>query len=137
MGKRGPKPKPSALRVFEGKPGHHRPIDPREPKPRGKAKSPDWLDDDARAVWSSVAPKLQAIGLLTDLDEHALANYCRLTALAQTAFAESDLSLWLRLIAEQRKHGADFGMSPSSRVGLKVDCGARELDELDEFIRSG
>ena len=136
MGKRGPKPKPSALRVFEGKPGHHRPIDPREPKPTGKAHAPDWLDDAAREVWLSTAPTLEAIGLLSDLDVNAFANYCRLAALAQSAFVESDLPLWLKLIAEQRRHGGDFGLTPSSRVGLKVD-GARELDELDVFKRGG
>ena len=136
MGKRGPKPKPSALRVFEGNPGH-KPISKNEPKPKGKSKAPRWLNDGAKKVWVEVAPKLEAIGLLTDVDARAFANYCRLASMAQIAYDERDLNLWLRLIAEQRKHGADFGMSPASRVGLKVDGDARQADELDEFKRSG
>lgn len=48
MAIRGRKPKPTALKVLEGNPGH-RPLNKKEPLPKGRLpRCPDWLEDDAR-----------------------------------------------------------------------------------------
>jgi P27 family predicted phage terminase small subunit len=72
----GRKPKPNALRVLEGKPGH-RPLRP-EPKPRPVApKCPAWLLLEAKREWRRVAPELERLGLLTVVDGTPLAGYCQ------------------------------------------------------------
>lgn len=155
MGKRGPKKKPTALRVFEGNPGHV-PIgneakpDPSIPTP------PDHLSDVALVEWRRVTPHLSAIGLLSQIDRASLAAYCQAYARwveAETAMAKYGAVLFTReqkwpvlspyyTIAMQsakqmKEFMSEFGMSPASRVGLKVDGDARQADELDEFKRSG
>ena len=48
MAIRGRKPKPTALKVLEGNPGH-RPLNKKEPMPKGKLpRCPEWLEDDAK-----------------------------------------------------------------------------------------
>lgn len=136
MGKRGPKPKPIPLRVFEGNPGHLL-INKDSPQPKGKAIPPRSLKDEPLTIWNDEAPGLEAIGLLTKSDARAFSNYCKIAAMCDAAYEIRDLNMFLRLADAQRKHGSDFGMSPASRVGLKVDGRAKETDELDEFKRSG
>ncbi len=60
MGKRGPRPKPTALRVLDSNPSG-RPINHDEPRPTGAANCPEHLRSDAKAVWvanSSTIPQL-------------------------------------------------------------------------------
>ena len=75
MGKRGPKKKPTALRVFEGNPSK-RPIPENEPQPEGIAKKPDDLGPIASQTWDQTAAVLGPINLLTAADEHAFITYC-------------------------------------------------------------
>ena len=74
MGARGPAPKPTALKVLDGNP-RHRPINRSEPRPRPVApKCPSWLDAEAKREWRRIAPALERIGLLTEIDGTALAG---------------------------------------------------------------
>lgn len=76
MGKRGPSPKPTPIRVLEGNPSR-RPINENEPKPTdGTPPMPPHLDRRARVVWRQIAPELSRLGLLTVVDGEALASYC-------------------------------------------------------------
>ena len=66
--KPGPKPKPTALKIAQGNPGH-RPLPKNEPRPRVAAPSmPDFLDAGGRAEWRRVVPILLEMGLLTKMD---------------------------------------------------------------------
>src|SRR5262245_51068611 len=77
MGARGPAAKPTALKVLQGNPGHEA-LNTREPKPAPIApKCPSWLDADAKREWKRVAPELEKLGLLTQVDMVALAGYCQ------------------------------------------------------------
>lgn len=77
MGRRGPPPKPTKLRLVEGNPSK-RPINTREPKPpRTLAVCPEWLSDEAKKAWKRMAPMLRKMGLLTQADVDALAGYCQ------------------------------------------------------------
>ena len=79
MGRRGPAPKPTWMKVLEGNPGK-RPL--KKAVRNGTAEAnefayPDWLDADAKDHWNTVAPVLREMGLLTDLDLSLFAVYCQ------------------------------------------------------------
>ena len=151
MATRGRKPKPTELKALTGNPGKRRlPADEPKPEPTSAVpEPPDYLGETAAKQWRRIAPQLHALGLLTGLDETALAAYC-------DAFGR-----WVEAGAEVRKKGAlvkvrgypmqnpylvisnkalkqmkemltEFGMSPSSRARVKVS--RDETDELEQFL---
>lgn len=89
MGRRGPVPTPTTLKLLNGNPGR-RPLNDREPQftPAG-VKPPAWLTRRAKVEWKRVAPELQAMGMLTTVDQAALASFCT---------AVSDVEEYTRLI---------------------------------------
>lgn len=86
MARPGPKPKPPALQIVQGNPGH-RPI-PECPKPPPLAPTrPEWaklipgpgnvgVRRDAAAEWRRVVPVLDHLGLLSTIDGALLTDYC-------------------------------------------------------------
>ena len=77
MAVRGRKPKPTALKVLEGNPGH-RPLNKKEPMPKGKLpRCPEWLEDDAKKEWKRLGKVLAEMGMLTEIDRAAFAGYCQ------------------------------------------------------------
>src|SRR5665213_2409034 len=89
MGARGPRPKPTALRVLEGNKGR-RPMPQHEPAPpAGMPSCPDFLNAYARGEWSRVAETLYSIGTLSQIDQMMLAAYC--PAYSRWRQAEEDL----------------------------------------------
>ena len=65
MGLRGPTPKPTALRLYEGNRGH-RPLNDREPVAlMGEPEMPKHLDRDARREWRRLVPLLMTMRVLT------------------------------------------------------------------------
>ena len=76
MGRRGPPPKPTALKLLNGNAGK-KPLNTREPQPTiGTPHCPEWLSDEARKVWKRLVPQLRAMKVLTLIDADALAGYC-------------------------------------------------------------
>ena len=76
MGRRGPPPKPTVLKVIAGNPGK-KPLNRGEPKPQqGTPRCPAWLSPEARKVWKRLVPHLRAMRVLTLVDADALAAYC-------------------------------------------------------------
>ena len=74
---KGRKPKPTNLKVLEGNPGQ-RPLNENEPKPKPVApKPPSWLRKEAKKEWKRVAPQLEQLGLLTQIDMAVFAGYCQ------------------------------------------------------------
>lgn len=152
--RRGPKPKPTELKRRTGNPGK-RPLNDSEPKPTvSEAEPPHWLTKEARAVWDGLAPKLAAVGLLTELDEGVLARYCTEWCIWQAArkkvnrhgvLIETSNGNIVQNPAVGVMHTADkilrsveaeFGMTPASRSRVKVETGSVELDPLDLFRSS-
>lgn len=73
----GPPPIPTNIKLLRGNPGHQK-IHP-EPKPTRTAKPPSpprSLVGYARVEWNRVIVEAHALGLVTDVDIHALAAYC-------------------------------------------------------------
>lgn len=82
MGRRGPPPKPTALKILTGNPGK-RALNKREPQPpRSAPKCPTWLSKEAKREWRFIVPILDKLNVLTEIDGAALAMYC-------TAFANA------------------------------------------------
>ena len=72
--------KPTALRALEGGRSNSlpRPEDVAEPKPESTAPPvPRELDTRAKKVWKDLAPKLERLGLLTEIDGGAFAILCQ------------------------------------------------------------
>jgi P27 family predicted phage terminase small subunit len=70
VGKRGPIPKPTAIKRLEGNPGKRRLPDD-EPTPASLAAAPeppDWLGPVAKQAWRAVARELAAASMLHTLD---------------------------------------------------------------------
>ena len=77
MGKRGPKPTPTNLKLVRGETRPSR-VNRNEPKaPQHTAiVPPDYLDADALAVWERLAPSLHTRGVLTPWDLDLFASFC-------------------------------------------------------------
>jgi P27 family predicted phage terminase small subunit len=79
MGKRGPAPKPTALKLLAGNAGH-RPLNDDEPegKPWSKERPPEWLPVGSRArkFWYQLVPLLNDMRVLRSGDQVALAMLC-------------------------------------------------------------
>jgi P27 family predicted phage terminase small subunit len=136
VGKRGPAPKPTQLRVLHG----DRPdrINDAEPIPAdGEVTAPEDLSDDARAVWDRLAPDLIRVGVLTPWDVDAFKITCEALARYQQATRLVNGSALLvqgpngfvknPVLVVQREaettfaqYGARFGLTPSDRSQLKI-----------------
>ena len=69
--------KPTALHVLNGNPSKIKDLGKNEPKPVPIApKCPAFLSVDAKKEWKRIAPRLEKLGLLTQIDMTALAGYC-------------------------------------------------------------
>lgn len=77
MARRGPKTKPTSLKLVTGTARADR-LNPDEIKPGiAKPEPPEHLTEAARKEWDRVAYELHALGVLTNLDRGALGAYCQ------------------------------------------------------------
>lgn len=126
-------PKPTALKLLTGNPGK-RPLNDREPKPKVGAAVPEYLLKlpGPLAQWRRWAPRLEALGVLTEVDAPAFARLCRLWDMDEGGATwtpdddvEPRIALKLRfdhqLMQEIRQLEGRFGMTPSDRVRIKVE----------------
>lgn len=159
MGKRGTKPKPTALKVLEGNPGK-RPLNKDEPKPKPiMPPCPEWLHEDAKREWERISPELEQLGLLTVVDMAALSGYCESWAQYKKAIeflhkhGETypikdengkvkyiqqfpQVSIANKALQNIKAFCAEFGLTPSSRSRMIVP-GADNRDDDTESLLSG
>jgi P27 family predicted phage terminase small subunit len=146
--------KPTALRIVEGNPGKRK-LNRKEPKPRvshRRPSPPDWLGRTGKALWRKLTKELMPLGLLTVVDEHVLAMLCQ----AWSRYREADsewtksgptfetangyvahhphVSICRDMAKQVRALSGEFGLSPSSRSGIKGGTGESERDEFEEFL---
>lgn len=143
MGKRGPAPKPTGLRVLHG--DREDRINRNEPLPSEQAiVPPRALDGYAQSVWDRLAPDLIAKRVLTAWDVDQFATFCEaastykearehLTAEGLTArgaaggVIKSPYWQIMRDAADiMTKVGGRFGLTPSDRSSLTIE---RPTDE--------
>ena len=148
MGKRGPRPQPTNLKLLEGVVNQRR-INFNEPKPKimkRTPKPPGFLGTVAKAEWRRIAGELFRLGLLTNLDITALGAYCQcystwleanenikkhgVLVKAQSGFPVQSpyVSISNRAMVEMRRWLAEFGMTPSSRTRTKGPPGDIDPD---------
>jgi P27 family predicted phage terminase small subunit len=137
VGRRGPAPAPTGLKLVRG--DERRRINTDEPKPLpGPVERPAYLSRLAVEEWDRVAPHLEAMRTLTAVDTTALAVYCEAVArwrgLAEVvaksppviqrdgvlvknpAYSQArDAAIEVRMFARE------FGLTPSARSGIRVD----------------
>lgn len=76
MGKRGPPPQPTHLKVLRGNPGE-KPLNHAEPRPAADDGEPDpILTGDALAKWRETVPVLRGMGVWSQADRAAWVRYC-------------------------------------------------------------
>ena len=150
MATRGRKPKPTALKILEGNPGK-RPLNENEPiPPKGIVKCPSWLEPEAKKEWKRLAPSLEAMGVLTQVDLTAFAGYCQAYArwreaeefltqhgsifktpsgyvqqVPQVSIAQQNLKIMQSFCSE-------FGLTPATRALIIAAGGGKEVDISDD-----
>ncbi|WP_439523039.1 phage terminase small subunit P27 family [Marivita sp.] len=156
MARRGPKTKPTQLKLLSGTARKHR-LNAHEPRPEiARPDVPHHLTPAAQLEWDRVIEETLNLGILTNLDRGALAAYCQAygrwvsaeTALAR--MAEKDAithGLIIRTkagnaiqnplvgaankaMADMVRYAAEFGLTPSSRTRVS---GAGCSDDDDPF----
>lgn len=78
MGKRGPPPKPTVLKLIRGNPGHQA-LNKHEPQPTlpvQPPEAPEFLEGFAREEWNRIIVELYRLRLVTAVDINPLAAYC-------------------------------------------------------------
>jgi P27 family predicted phage terminase small subunit len=138
VGRRGPAPKPTQLRLLHGdKPSR---INLAEPRPRDvPPERPPWLSAEAAEEWDRVAPDLARMGTAKAIDAAGLACYCEAVARFRAAndmLAQSQVLIVDRdntprvnpavrvardASYELRMWAREFGLTPSARSPLRIE----------------
>ena len=109
MAVRGPKPKPTLLKLVTGNPGRRPPLSEQEPDPGGKPVRPKWLAGRGVELWNEVT---SFAFWLTRADGFKLGAWCD-----READFETDRKHWTA--ADRREHrsaGSELGLDPGSRA---------------------
>ncbi len=145
MGRRGPKPKPTALKKLQGNPGKRK-LNESEPQFTGIPTPPDFLGPEALAEWNRLGPELAHLGLLKNADRAAFAAYCEAYGDFQKYTREIKdtgetfttdkgyvgihpfVALRNKALEKLRQYAAEFGLTPAARSKVTVP----ETDENPE-----
>ena len=122
--------KSTKVKKLHGNPGR-RPLPKNELEPeRGIPKPPRWLSADALKHWQTLVPELDAAGVLTVVDGHALALLCE-------AYAE-----WRAACAAIKRHGKTYTQTTAAgkrtvlarpEVSMRSDAWSRYSRLILEF----
>lgn len=144
--------KPTNLKILQGT---YRPdrANPNEPQPEiCTPEAPEFLSDRALQEWQRIAPILEKLGLLSQVDKMALAAYC--AAVARLWQAEEQLKNEGLTVTNERGRriknplvdvanaatkqislfASQFGMSPSTRSSVKAKLPEKE-NPLAKFLK--
>jgi len=152
MAKPGPKTQPTKLKILRNNPGR-RPLNDNEPDPDTEAPAmpKGRLDDVAKKEWNRMAPLLEKLGLLTEIDHGmfeamciAYSDWVKYSKQArERPLIKSQNSNYVQIspfitlaqnaLKNYLKIAAEFGLSPSSRSNLKVEQPKRK-SKAEEFM---
>jgi P27 family predicted phage terminase small subunit len=150
MGKRGPAPTPTEIKIARGTLKSPRNAEPKPPATG--IVMPGHLGQVAAGKWRELLPLLQAVRVMTDADIEALARYCdtwewwlatraKLKAEGDTYPILNDggevkyiaqrpeVSIAHKLATQLRQLEQDFGLNPSARTSLSVQPEKPSSDE--------
>ncbi len=154
MGKRGPAPMPTKLKLLHGETRKSR-INHSEPEPRQKAPArPRGMSREALTVWDRVMRE-QAPGVILAADTDALRVYCEsvvrylhesralnnqiargfsLVPGARGGLVKNPLFQVVRDLADQvRQYARELGLTPSARTGLHLGDAKPAEDPLERW----
>ena len=155
MGKRGPRPAPTAIKIARGT-ARGKPKPEPQPPTDGIA-MPPHLGPVAAGRWAELLPMLQAVKVMTRADVEALARYCdtyewwlatraKLRAEGDTYPILNDggqvkyiaqrpeVSIAHKLAQQLRQLEQDFGLNPSARSSHNVEAAKQEdIDDAQMF----
>lgn len=148
MGKRGPRPTPTAVLKLRG--SWRAKNNPDEPRAEGEPEKPADLSEEAGKVWDRVVPLLLEMRVLGTIDGNLVVRYCNLTVrlrecddkvakvgsviAVEGKFVVSPwMKLSLQLAQELRRLEGELGMSPSARTRIRVE---REQKRNKVMVRS-
>lgn len=143
----GRKPKPTNLKLIQGTYRQDR-ANPSEPKPKPVIPPcPEFLQGEGRKLYQKTAKKLARIGLMTELDDMALAMLCQ----GWTEYLEATeqvkksgilvkspngfpvlnpyLTVANQALKKVRSLLTEFGMSPGSRSRIHAAATSDESDD--------
>lgn len=156
MTRRGPKPKPTNLRLLEGGTSRARGDEPAPARPVEIPEPPVYLQGYALEEWNRVIEDLYSTGVYANIDQTMLAAYCM--AFSRWIRAEIDLEKMAQ--ADPTTHGAmikttngnaiqnplvgvastarrdmqrlaaEFGLTPSSRTQIDAGKGRGGQDPI-------
>lgn len=146
MGRRGPAPAPTALKLVKGTQKCR--VNTSEPQPAEiTVAPPEWLSAEARTVWAQYAPDIERQGVLKAWDVEHFGVWCDLAVkrrfasakvdelgavIAEPVFDKAGELAGMKLVRNpwtlvekactdsMSRYGARFGLSPSDRSQLKV-----------------
>lgn len=137
MGRRGPAPKPTRLRLLHG--DEERYINRDEPQPgEGLPDAPTDMDMVSRAVWDFVLAELDVMGLATKPDRDQLHAYCEAVSLHAKAcamvqkagplikdkdgYVRTNPAVRIQIQAARTMliFAREFGLTPAARVQLQA-----------------
>ena len=156
MGKRGPRPEPTIIKMAKGNPGK-RPLNKSEPKPPSDdITPPEWVTGVSLEKWAEVVPKLVGMGVMTNADIDTIARYCTMHEqyvkyLAQVRRGLDVLvirddkgkvkymqstpaaTMLTKLAVSMLRIEQEFGLTPSARTGIATTQ-SKPQDDLEAFF---
>lgn len=153
MGKRGPRPKPTNLRLLHGDRKDR--INDDEPIPeQGPPECPDDVSAEVREIWDHALTQLIVMGVATKADRDALRCYCEAVVThrkASALLANSPLlikghrNVLTRnpLLVVQRDAAAvirafahEFGFTPSARSEIRKGGSERDVQPAARYLNA-
>ncbi len=163
MGKRGPRPTPTAELELRG--SRQAAINKKNNEPQPELGAPDppaWLEGEGLEVWNELAPQLVEMGVFTKVDGLAFARYCVLWAqwVKATMFVQKhgttyplkdgngkikcfaqfpEVAVMNKTSLTLSRLEAEFGLTPSARtrISVQVKPAPRSNDPKEEFDFGG
>ena len=155
MGKRGPAPKPTNLKLLQGNPGKRK-LNEDEPKYECSDEiinPPPFLSRYAKKEWKRIIPLLKKNGIISDVDVNTLAAYCQsyhrwieaekavrtygLTTVTDKGniIQRPEVGIANKAMEAMVKYAKEFGLTPSSRTNLHIKTPDEVDDPLVEFMK--
>lgn len=153
MGRRGPPPIPTALKLLRGNPGGRKLTPELEPKaPKGHPGCPSGLGRAARVEWRRIVPILAEMQILSTADRAVIAAYCQTwqrwlefekaieehgpTFVTEKGYVcqRPEVSMAKSHAALLRQLAGELGLSPSARSGVKIPLPKPKVDATEDLL---
>lgn len=144
MGKRGPKPEPTVLKLARGNPGKRK-TNKKEPKPKSdQIEPPEYLSGKSMEKWNEITPALITSGVMTNADVETIGRYCSMWEQwvkyleqcrrgldvlvikdenGKVKYMQSSpaATMQMKLSTALLRIEQEFGLTPSARTGINVN----------------